>query len=58
MDLTAARQHRYDFLATSGSGTVQRPQQAKSDVGPAPAALQHDLAAIDADRTHQALPET
>src|SRR6201998_1995153 len=46
---------RYKSLATSGSGTVERLQQAESDVGQRRATLQHDLAALEAARAHQAV---
>ena len=49
---------RYKSLATSGSGTIERLQQAESDVGQHRATLQHDLAALDAARAHQAVLET
>jgi membrane fusion protein, multidrug efflux system len=49
---------RYKSLATSGSGTVERLQQAESDVGQHRATVQHDLAARDAARAHQAVLET
>jgi membrane fusion protein, multidrug efflux system len=49
---------RYNALATTGSGTVERQQQAESDVGQRRATLQHDLAALDAARAHQAVLET
>jgi membrane fusion protein (multidrug efflux system) len=49
---------RYKSLATSGTGTVQRLQQAESDVGQRRAAWQHDLAALDAARAHQAVLQT
>jgi membrane fusion protein, multidrug efflux system len=49
---------RYNSLATSGSGTIERLQQAESDVGQHRATLQHDLAALDAARAHQAVLET
>jgi membrane fusion protein (multidrug efflux system) len=49
---------RYKSLATSGSGTVERLQQAESDVGQHRATLQHDLAALDAARAHQAVLQT
>ena len=49
---------RYKSLATTGSGTVERLQQAESDVGQRRATLRHDLAALDAARAHQAVLET
>jgi membrane fusion protein (multidrug efflux system) len=49
---------RYKSLATSGSGTVERLQQAESDVGQHRATLQHDLAGLDAARAHQAVLQT
>ena len=49
---------RYKSLATTGSGTVERMQQAESDVGQRRAVWQHDLAALDAARAHQAVLQT
>src|SRR6201987_1983303 len=49
---------RYKSLATSGSGTVERLQQAESDVGQRRATLQHDLAALEAARALQAVLQT
>jgi membrane fusion protein, multidrug efflux system len=49
---------RYKSLATTGAGTVQRLQEAESDRGQRRATLQHDLAALDAARAHQAVLET
>jgi membrane fusion protein, multidrug efflux system len=49
---------RYKSLASTGSGTIERLQQAESDVGQHRATLQHDLAALDAARAHQAVLET
>jgi membrane fusion protein, multidrug efflux system len=49
---------RYKSLATSGSGTVERLQQAESDFGQRRATLQHDLAALEAARAHQAVLQT
>jgi membrane fusion protein (multidrug efflux system) len=49
---------RFKSLATSGSGTVERLQQAQSDAAQRRATLQHDLAGLDAARAHQAVLET
>jgi len=49
---------RYKSLATSGSGTVERLEQAESDVGQHRATLQHDMAALDAARAHQSVLQT
>ena len=49
---------RYKSLATTGYGTVERQQEAESDVGQRRATLQHDLAALEAARAHQAVLET
>jgi membrane fusion protein, multidrug efflux system len=58
LDFAQQQLDRYKSLATSGSGTVERLQQAESDVGQHRATLQHDLAALDAARAHQAVLET
>ena len=58
LDFAQQQLDRYKSLATSGSGTVQRLQQAESDVGQHRATLQHDLAALDAARAHQRVLET
>jgi membrane fusion protein (multidrug efflux system) len=57
-DFAQQQLDRYKSLATSGSGTVERLQQAESDVGQRRATLQHDLAALDAARAHQAVLQT
>jgi membrane fusion protein (multidrug efflux system) len=49
---------RYKALAKTGAGTVQRAQQAESDLGQRRATLQHDLAALDAARAQQAVLQT
>jgi membrane fusion protein, multidrug efflux system len=49
---------RYKSLASTGSGTVERLQQAESDVGQRRAAWQHDVAALDAARAHQGVLQT
>jgi membrane fusion protein (multidrug efflux system) len=49
---------RYKSLATNGSGTVERLQQAQSDAAQRRATMQHDLAALDAARAHQGVLET
>jgi membrane fusion protein (multidrug efflux system) len=49
---------RYKSLATNGSGTVERLQQAQSDAAQRRATMQHDLAALDAARGQQDVLET
>jgi membrane fusion protein, multidrug efflux system len=58
LDFAQQQLDRYKSLATTGSGTVERLQQAESDVGQRRAAWQHDLAALDAARAHQAVLQT
>jgi len=58
LDFARQQFDRYQSLASSGSGTVQRLQQAESDVGEHRAALQHDMAALDAARAHKSVLET
>jgi membrane fusion protein, multidrug efflux system len=58
LDFAQQQLDRYKSLATSGSGTVERLQQAESDIGQRRAVVQHDLAALDAARAHQAVIET
>jgi len=58
LDFAQQQLDRYKSLATSGSGTVERLQQAESDVGQHRATVQHDLAALDAARAHQRVLET
>jgi membrane fusion protein (multidrug efflux system) len=58
LDFAQQQLDRYKSLATSGSGTVERLQQAESDVGQHRATVQRDLAARDAARAHQAVLET
>jgi membrane fusion protein, multidrug efflux system len=58
LDFAQQQLDRYKSLASSGSGTVERLQQAESDVGQRRATLQHDLAALDAAKAHQAVLET
>ena len=58
VDFAQQQLDRYKQLATSGSGTVERLQQAESDIGQRRAVLQHDLAALDAARAHLAVIET
>jgi membrane fusion protein (multidrug efflux system) len=58
VDFAQQQFDRYKQLATSGSGTVERLQQAESDIGQRRAVLQHDLAALDAARAHLAVIET
>jgi membrane fusion protein, multidrug efflux system len=57
-DFAQEQFERYKSLATTGAGTVQRLQEAESDRGQRRATLQHDLAALDAARAHQAVLET
>jgi membrane fusion protein, multidrug efflux system len=49
---------RYGSLAHTGVGTVERLQQAQSDIGQRQAALQRDLAARNAARAHVAVLDT
>jgi membrane fusion protein (multidrug efflux system) len=49
---------RYQSLASTGSGTEQRLQQAQSDIGQRQANLRRDVAALDASRAHVAVLET
>jgi membrane fusion protein (multidrug efflux system) len=49
---------RYQSLASTGSGTVQRLQQAQSDIGQREANHRRDLAALTASRAHVAVLET
>jgi membrane fusion protein, multidrug efflux system len=58
LDFAQQQLDRYKSLATSGSGTVERLQQAESDVGQHRATLQHDLAALEAARAHETVLET
>jgi membrane fusion protein, multidrug efflux system len=58
LDFAQQQLDRYKSLASSGSGTVERLQQAESDVGERRATVQHDMAALDAARAHQAVLET
>jgi membrane fusion protein, multidrug efflux system len=58
LDFAQQQLDRYKSLATSGSGTVERLQQAESDIGQRRAVVQHDLAALDAARAHQVVIET
>ncbi|WP_426437038.1 HlyD family secretion protein [Bradyrhizobium genosp. P] len=58
LDFAQQQLDRYKSLATTGSGTVERLQQAESDVGQRRATWQHDLAALDAARAHQAVLQT
>ena len=58
--LEFARQQleRYNSLAHTGFGTIQRWQQAQSDHGQSQAILQRDLAALDTARAHVGVLET
>src|SRR6201984_1225273 len=58
LDFAPQQLDRYKSLATTGSGTVERLQQAESDVGQRRAAWQHDLAALAAARAHQGVLRT
>jgi membrane fusion protein, multidrug efflux system len=58
LDFAQQQLDRYKSLATTGSGTVERLQQAESDIGERRAVVQHDLAALDAARAHQVVIET
>jgi membrane fusion protein (multidrug efflux system) len=49
---------RYTNLANSGVGSVERLQQAQSDIGERKAVLERDRAAVEAARTHLAVLET
>jgi membrane fusion protein, multidrug efflux system len=49
---------RYNSLATSRVAPVERLQQAESDLAQRRATLQHDLAALEAARAHQAVLQT
>jgi membrane fusion protein, multidrug efflux system len=58
VDFAQQQFERFKSLASSGSGTVERFQQAESDVAQRRAVLQHDLAALDAARAHQGVLKT
>jgi membrane fusion protein, multidrug efflux system len=58
LDFALQQLDRYKSLASTGSGTVERLQQVEADVGQRRAAVQHDQAAHDAARAHQAVLET
>ncbi|RFB81124.1 HlyD family secretion protein [Methylovirgula sp. 4M-Z18] len=49
---------RYASLAHEGIGSNERYQQAQSDIGQKQAVLQHDLATLEASKTHVAVLET
>jgi len=49
---------RYQSLASTGSGTEQRLQQAQSEIGQRQSNLRRDLAALAASRAHVAVLET
>jgi membrane fusion protein, multidrug efflux system len=49
---------RFKTLTVTGSGTIERLQEAESDAGQRRAAMQHGLAALDAARAHQVVLET
>jgi len=58
LDFAQQQLDRFKSLAATGSGTIERLQQAESDAGERRAAMQHDLAALDAARAHQVVLET
>jgi membrane fusion protein, multidrug efflux system len=58
LDFALQQLDRYKSLASTGSGTVERLQQVEADVGQRRATVQHDQAAHDAARAHQAVLET
>jgi membrane fusion protein, multidrug efflux system len=58
LDFAQQQLDRYKSLANTGSGTVERLQQAESDVGQHRATLEHDRAALEAERAHRAVLET
>jgi membrane fusion protein, multidrug efflux system len=58
LDFALRQLERYKSLATTGSGTIERLDQAESDVAQRRAVLQHDLAARDAARAHQTVLDT
>jgi membrane fusion protein, multidrug efflux system len=58
LDFAQQQLDRYKTLATSGSGTVERLQQAESDIAQRRSTLQHDVAALEAARAHQVVLET
>jgi membrane fusion protein (multidrug efflux system) len=58
LDFAQQQFDRYKSLESTGSGTVERLQQAEADVGQRRATVQHDLAAYDAARAHQVVLET
>ncbi len=58
LDFAQQQLDRYKSLANTGSGTVERLQQAESDVGQRRATLEHDRAALEAARAHRAVLET
>jgi membrane fusion protein, multidrug efflux system len=55
LDFAQQQLDRFKSLATTGSGTIERLQQAESDFGQRKAVWQHDLAALDAARAHLAV---
>jgi membrane fusion protein (multidrug efflux system) len=58
VDFAQQQFDRYKSLASNGSGTVERFQQAESDVAQRRATLQHDMAALAAARAHQGVLKT
>jgi membrane fusion protein, multidrug efflux system len=58
LDFAQQQLDRYKALESTGSGTVERLQQAQSDTGQRRATVQRDLAALEAARAHQTVLET
>jgi membrane fusion protein, multidrug efflux system len=58
LDFAQQQLDRYRSLANTGSGTVERLQQAESDVGQHRATLEHDRDALEAERAHRGVLET
>ncbi len=58
LDYAQQQLDRYKSLATSGSGTVERLQQAEADVGQRRATLLRDQAALEAARAHSSVLDT
>ncbi len=58
VDFAQQQFERFKSLASNGSGTVERFQQAESDVAQRRAVLQHDLAALEAARAHHGVLKT
>jgi membrane fusion protein, multidrug efflux system len=58
LDFAQQQMDRFGSLATTGAGTIERMQQAQSELAQRRAVLQHDQAALDAARAHQVVLET